>query len=174
MGTRWNIVGTYSKGDNMATVKKPSNNMIRGSWFGTATVMMSSLVNKKVVSLATAKEYIDAYHGIAGLYQDGADLNHLILGECPDRGLDSKTEVPLLQRFCKAIQEVKDEARKNGVPLQLGYTDTESELKPVWYVDVDSPETEVFEIKLTPYGRKIHDLTGPHGVVFDTQVIECY
>lgn len=59
-------------------------------------------------------------------------------------------------------------------PLQIGYTDTESELKPVWYVDVDSPETEVFEIKLTPYGRKIRDLTGPHGVEFDTEVIECY
>lgn len=88
----------------MATVKKPSKNMIRGSWFGNATVMLSSLVNRKVVSLETAKEYLDAYNGIADLYQDGADLNHLILGECPDRGLDSKTEVPLLQRFCKAIQ----------------------------------------------------------------------
>ena len=86
----------------------------------------------------------------------------------------ARPKSPLLQRFCKAIQEVKDEAKKNGVPLQLGYTDTESELKPVWYVDVDSPETEVFEIKLTPYGRKIRDLTGPHGVVFDTDVIECY
>ena len=158
----------------MATVKKPSKNMIRGSWFGNATVMLSSLVNKKVVSLEAAKEYLDAYNGIAGLYADGDDLNHLILGECPDCGLDSKTEVPRLQRFCKAIQEVKDEAKKNGVPLQLGYTDTETELKPVWYVDVDSPETEVFEIKLTPYGRKIRDLTGPHGVVFDTDVIECF
>lgn len=158
----------------MATAKKPSKNMIRGSLFGNATVMLSSLVNKKVVSLATATEYMDAYHGIADLYQDGDDLNHIILGECPDRGLDSKTEVPLLQRFCKAIQEVKDEAKKNGVPLQIGYTDTESELKPVWYVDVDSPETEVFEIKLTHYGRKIRDLTGPHGVVFDAEVTECY
>lgn len=152
----------------------PSNNMIRGSWFGNATVMLSTLVNKKVVSLATATKYWKAYIDIAGLYRDGADLNHLILGECPDRGLDTKTEVPLLKRFCKAIQKVKDEAKKNGVPLQLGYTDTEIELNPVWYVDVDSPETEVFEIKLTPYGRKICDLTGPHGVVFDTDVIECY
>lgn len=158
----------------MATVKKPSKNMIRGSWFGNATVMMDRLVNKKVVSLATATKYWKAYNDIAGLYQDGADLNHLILGECPDRGLDTKTEVPLLQRFCKAIQEVKDEAKKNGVPLQLGYTDTETELKPVWYVDVVSPDTEVFEIKLTPYGRKIRDITGPKGVVFDTGVIECY
>lgn len=158
----------------MATVKKPSKNMIRGSWFGNATVMLSSLVSRKVVSLATATEYLYASNDIAGLYEDGDDLNHLILGECPDRGLDSKTEVPLLQRFCKAVQAVKDEAKKNGVPLQLGYTDTESELKPVWYVDVDSPETEVFEIKLTPYGRKIRDLTGPHGVVFDTEVTECY
>ena len=158
----------------MATVKKPSKNMIRGSWFGNATVMLSSLVNKKVVSLASATEYLYAYNDISDLYQDGDDLNHLILGECPDRGLDTKTEVPRLQRFCKAIQEVKDEAKKNGVPLQIGYTDTESELKPVWYVEVDSPETEVFEIKLTPYGRKIRDLTGPHGVVFDTEVTECY
>lgn len=158
----------------MATGKKPSKNMIRGSWFGNATVMVSSLVNKKVVSLATATEYLNAYNGIADLYKDGDDLNHLILGECPDRGLDSKTEVPRLQRFCKAIQEVKDEAKKNGVPLQIGYTDTETELKPIWYVDVDSPETEVFEINLTHYGRKIRDLIGPHGVVFDTQVTECY
>lgn len=158
----------------MATVKKPSKNMIRGSWFGNAIVMLPNLVNRKVVSPETEKEYLDAYNDIAGLYEDGADLNHLILGECPDRGLDTKTEVPRLQRFCKAIQEVKDEAKKNGVPLQIGYTDTESELKPVWYVEVDSPETEVFEIKLTPYGRKIRDLTGPHGVVFDTDVTECY
>ena len=158
----------------MATEKKPSKNMIRGSWFGNATVALNSLVNRKVVSLETATEYLYAYNGIAGLYEDGDDLNHLILGESPDRGLDGKTEVPLLQRFCKAIQEVKDEARKNGVPLQIGYTDTESELKPVWYVDVDSPETEVFEIKLTPYGRKIRDLVGQHGIAFDTEVIECY
>ena len=158
----------------MATVKKPSKNMIRGSLFGNATVMLPSLVNGKVVSLATATEYLYAYNDIAGLYQDGADLNHLIIGECPDRGLDTKTEVPKLQRFCKAIQAVKDEARKNGVPLQIGYTDTESELKPVWYVDVDSPETELFEIKLTPYGRKIRDLVGQHGIAFDTEVTECY
>lgn len=158
----------------MATVKKPSKNMIRGSWFGNATVMLSSLVNKKVVSLEAAKEYLDAYNGIAGLYADGADLNHLILGECPDCGLDSKTEVPRLQRFCKAIQEVKDEARKNGVPLQLGYTETESDLDPVWYVDVSSPETEVFEIKVTPYGRQIMKIIGQHGIAFDTKVTECY
>ena len=136
--------------------------------------MLSSLVNKKVVSLATATEYLYAYNDIAGLYEDGDDLNHLILGECPDRGLDTKTEVPRLQRFCKAIQEVKDEAKKNGVPLQLGYTDTDSELKPVWYVDVDSPETEVFEIKLTPYGRQLLKIIGQHGIAFDTQVTECF
>lgn len=157
----------------MATVKKPSKNMIRGSWFGTATVMISNLANMKVVSLATATEYLYAYNGISNLYKNGDDLNHLILGECPDRGLDTKTEVPKLQRFCKAIRAVKDEAKKNGVPLQLGYTDTEPEPKAVWYIDVDSPETEVFEIKVTPYGRQILKIIGQHGIAFDTEVKKC-
>lgn len=158
----------------MATVKKPSKNMIRGSWFGNAIVMLPNLANRKIISLETATEYLYAYNGIAGLYQDGDDLNHLILGECPDRGLDTKTEVPLLQRFSEAIQKVKDEAKKNGVPLQIGYTETEAELKPVWYVDVSSPETEVFEIKVTPYGRQIMKIIGQHGIAFDTEVTECY
>lgn len=155
-------------------IKKTSKNMIRGSWFGTVTVSMATLIKKEVVGLLTATEYLSACNDIAGLYKDGDDLNHLILGECPRHGLDTKTEVPRLHRFCNAVQAVKDEAKKNGLPLQLGYTDTETVLKPVWYVDVDSPETEVFEIKLTPYGRKIRDLVGKSGIAFDTDVIECH
>ena len=32
----------------MATVKKPSKNMIRGSWFGNATVTLTYLANNVV------------------------------------------------------------------------------------------------------------------------------
>lgn len=157
----------------MATVKKPSKNMIRGSWFGNATVTLSHLANM-VVGFDLVHEYREALMDITHLYENGDDLNHLILGECPDRGLDTKTEVPLLQRFCKAVQDIKDKAKEKGIPLQLGYTDTDSDLEPVWYVDVSSPETEVFEIKVTPYGRQILKIIGQHGIAFDTEVTECF
>ncbi len=162
----------------MATVKKPSKNMIRGSWFGNATVTLTYLA-KNVVGFDLVQEYREALNGIAHLYEDGDDLNRLIIGQAPVNGMDAK-DVPKHQRFCKAVQDIKDKAKEKGIPLQLGYIDTdgyidtESDLEPVWYVDVDSPETEVFEIKLTPYGRQILKIIGQHGIAFDTEVTECF
>ena len=156
----------------MATVKKPSKNMIRGSWFGNATVTLNHLANN-VVGADLVQEYREALSDIAHLYETGDDLNLLIIGQAPDSGMDAK-DVPKHQRFCKAVQDIKDKAKEKGIPLQLGYTDTESDLEPVWYVYVSSPETELFEIKVTPYGRQILKIIGQHGIAFDTEVTECY
>jgi hypothetical protein len=156
----------------MATVKKPSKNMIRGSWFGNATVTLNHLANL-VVGVDLVQEYKDALMDIAHLYETGDDLNRLIIGQAPVNGMDAK-DVPKHQRFCKAVQDIKDKAKEKGIPLQLGYTDTWDDLEPVWYVDVSSPETEVFEIKVTPYGRQILKIICQHGIAFDTHVTECY
>ena len=156
----------------MATVKKPSKNMIRGSWFGNATVTLTHLANN-VVGVDLVQEYREALMDISNLYETGDDLNRLIIGQAPVNGMDTK-DVPKHQRFCKAVQDIKDKAKEKGIPLQLGYTDTESDLEPVWYVDVSSPETEVFEIKVTPYGRQLLKIIGQHGIAFDTDVTECY
>jgi hypothetical protein len=156
----------------MTTVKKPSKNMIRGSWFGNATVTLNHLANL-VVGVDLVQEYKDALMDIAHLYETGDDLSRLIIGQAPVNGMDAK-DVPKHQRFCKAVQDIKDKAKEKGIPLQLGYTDTWDDLEPVWYVDVSSPETEVFEIKVTPYGRQILKIIGQHGIAFDTHVTECY
>ena len=155
----------------MATEKKPSKNMIRGSWFGNATVTLNNLANM-VVGADLVQEYREALDDIYHLYETGDDLNRLIIGQAPVNGMD-KADVPKHQRFCKAVQDIKDKAKEKGIPLQLGYTDTESNLDPVWYIDVSSPETEVFEIKVTPYGRQLLKIIGQHGIAFDTEVSEC-
>lgn len=156
----------------MTTLKKPSKNMIRGSWFGHATISLNYLANR-VVGVDLVKEYREALIGISHLYEDGDDLNRLIIGQAPVNGMNAK-DVPKHQRFCKAVQDIKDKAKEKGIPMQLGYTDTESDLVPVWYVDVSDRETEVFEIKVTPYGRKILKIISQYGIAFNTNVTECY
>lgn len=155
----------------MATGKKPSKNMIRGSWFGNAEVSIAYLANN-VVGKDLVAEFKAAYAGIKHLVFDGDDLKRLIVGEAPDSGMDA-SDVPKHERFCKAIKDIKDKARERGLPIQLGYT--ESDLFPAWYIDVDSPETEVFEIKLTPHGRDLLKiLGGTGGIGFSTDVHECH
>lgn len=66
----------------MATVKKPSKNMIRGSWFGNATVTLTYLANN-VVGVDLVQEYREALNDISHLYEDGDDLNRLIIGQAP-------------------------------------------------------------------------------------------
>ena len=157
----------------MATVKKPSKNMIRGSWFGTAEVSTTYLANN-VVGKDLVAEFNTAYAGIKHLVFDGNALAKLIVGEAPDSGMDA-SDVPKHERFCKAIKAIKDKAREKGLPLQIGYTDNSSELCPAWYIDVDSPETEVFEIKLTPHGRDMLKIIGGMGgLAFSTEVTKCY
>lgn len=155
----------------MATVKKHSKNMIRGSRFGTAEVSTAYLANN-VVGKDLVAEFKRAYVGIKHLASDGNSLAKLIVGEAPDSGMDA-SDVPKHERFCKAIKGIKDKAREKGLPLQLGYT--ENDLFPAWYIDVDSPETEVFEIKLTPHGRDMLKIIGGMGgLAFSTEVTKCY
>ena len=155
----------------MATAKKPSKNMIRGSWFGNAEVSIAYLANN-VVGKDLVAEFKAAYAGIKHLVFDGDDLKRLIVGEAPDSGMDA-SDVPKHERFCKAIKDIKDKAREKGLPIQLGYT--ENDLFPAWYIDVDSPENEVFEIKLTPHGRDLLKiLGGTGGIGFSTDVHECH
>ena len=157
----------------MATVKKHSKNMIRGSWFGNAEVGLNYLANN-VVGKELVDEFREAYDDIRHLATDGDDLNKLIFGEAPDSGMDVE-DVPKHERFCKAIEAIKDKAREKGLPLQIGYTDNSSELRPAWCIYVDSPETEVFEIKLTPHGRDMLKIIGGMGgLAFDTKVTECF
>lgn len=99
----------------MATVKKPSKNMIRGSWFGNATVTLTYLANN-VVGVDLVKEYKEALNDISHLYEDGDDLNRLIIGQSPVNGMDAK-DVPKHQRFCKAVQDIKDKAKEKGSQL---------------------------------------------------------
>jgi hypothetical protein len=164
-----NAFGT--KETSMATAKKPSKNMIRGSRFGTAEVSTAYLANN-VVGKDLVAEFKAAYVGIKHLVFDGDDLNKLIVGEAPDSGMEV-SDVPKHERFCKAVKDIKDKAREKGLPLQLGYT--ESDLFPAWYIDVDSPEAEVFEIKLTPHGRDLlRIIGGTGGIGFSTDVHECH
>ena len=154
----------------MATAKKPSKNMIRGSRFGTAEVSTAYLANN-VVGKDLVAEFKAAYVGIKHLVFDGDDLNKLIVGEAPDSGMEV-SDVPKHERFCKAVKDIKDKAREKGLPIRLGYT--ESDLFPAWYIEVDSPENEVFEIKLTPHGRDLLKiLGGTGGIGFSTDVHEC-
>jgi len=156
----------------MANEQKPSKNMIRGSWFGHAEILLTGLANM-VVGVELVKEFHDAFHALHGLYEDGDDLNCLIAGLAPKHGLGAE-DLPKQERFCNAIQTIKDKAKEQGLPLQVGVLDDSDGLCPAWYVDVHSPETEVFEIKLTPFGRKIRDLVGKSSIAFSTDITECY
>jgi len=154
----------------MATGKKPSKNMIRGSRFGTAEVSTAYLANN-VVGKDLVAEFKTAYVGIKHLVSDGTALTKLINGEAPDSGMEV-SDVPKHERFCKAVKDIKDKALEKGLPIRLGYT--ESDLFPAWYIEVDSPENEVFEIKLTPHGRDLLKiLGGTGGIAFSTDVHEC-
>lgn len=154
----------------MATGKKPSKNMIRGSRFGTAEVSTAYLANN-VVGKDLVAEFKSAYFGIKPLVSDGNDFVKLINGEAPESGMDV-SDVPKHELFCEVIKAIKDKAREKGLPIQLGYT--ESDLFPAWYIDVDSPENEVFEIKLTPHGRDLLKIIGgTGGIGFSTDVHEC-
>lgn len=157
----------------MANEQKPSKNMVRGSWFGQAEVSLTYLANN-VVGIELVKEFHDAFHALHDLYEDGDDLNCLIAGLAPKHGLGAE-DLPKQERFCNAIQAIKDKAREKELPLQLGYIDTDEALEPAWYVDVSGPETEVFEVKLTPYGRKILEIIGGKGGLgFSTDIVKCH
>lgn len=157
----------------MANAQKPSKNMVRGSWFGQAEVSLTYLANN-VVGIELVKEFQDAFQALHGLYEDGDDLNCLIAGLAPKHGLGAE-DLSKHERFCNAIQAIKDKAREKGLPLQLGYIDTDEAIEPAWYVDVTGPETEVFEVKLTPYGRKLIEIIGGKGGLgFSTNITECY
>lgn len=152
--------------------KKISKNMIRGSWFGHAEILLTGLANT-VVGVELVTEFNNAFDGLAGLYDNADDLDLLISGLAPNHGIDT-ADLPRQERFCNAIQAIKDKAKEQGLPLQVGVLDDGDDLRPAWYVDVHSPETEVFEIKLTPFGRKIRDLVGKSSIAFSTDILECY
>ena len=157
----------------MANEQKPSKNMVRGSWFGQAEVSLTYLANN-VVGVELVKEFRDALNALHGLYEDGDDLNCLISGLAPKHGLGAE-DLPKHERFCNAIQAIKDKAREKELPLQLGYIDTDEALEPAWYVDVSSPDTEVYEVKLTPYGRKLMEIIGGKGGLgLSAEIVECY
>ena len=156
----------------MANEQKPSKNMVRGSWFGQAEVSLTYLANN-VVGFELVKEFQDAFQALHGLYEDGDDLGCLIAGLAPKNGLGAG-DLPKHERFCNAIQAIQDKAKEKGIPLQLGYIDTDEALEPAWYVDVSGPETEVFEVKLTPYGRKLVEIIGGKGGLgFSTDLVKC-
>ena len=98
----------------MATVKKHSKNMIRGSWFGNATVTLTYLANN-VVGFDLVQEYREALNDISHLYDNGDDLNRLIIGQAPVNGMDAK-DVPKQQRFCKAVRISRTRPRKRVSP----------------------------------------------------------
>ena len=145
-------------------------NSARGSWFGSTEIGKQGMV--ALVGKELYDEFMDAFDGIHDLYMTGDDLSNLLMGQAPECGIPTE-DVPKHQRLCDAIKAIKDKARENNIPVKIGYIDNDNELSPTWLIDTDE-DRDVFELRLTAYGRKVARLLGSQSTfAFNTEAIEC-
>ena len=145
-------------------------NMNKGSWFGQTEIGKEGMVN--LVGKELFQEYVDSCIDIGDLFDTGDDLCRILSGLAPERGIPTSAR-GRLQRFYDAVKDIKEKAEKNGIFLNIGYIDNDNELTPTWLIDTDE-DRDVFELRLTAYGRKVARLLGSQSAFsFNTEAIEC-
>lgn len=139
---------------------------VNGSYFGHAEIGHEGM--RKLVTPEIYKAYQDAHQAIRHLYEDGADLKDILDGVAPAKGIPTD-EIPAVQKFYGAIEDVKNAAQERGVFLSIGYMDTKDTLEPVWTIDTEE-QGEIFALSLTEKGKSIAKMLGESALGFNTRV----